>query len=430
MLAWYTAKIESSVSRGRVRDALTYYSWLREDAVQPSRTLVRLSSAGENAVRLTVFLPLPSAFPGICCGPALYGRAQKPTCVPERLLVPPARATRAARNRSPTQYHMLLVGAMRAGATGAMLQVLRDALERGCRPDVVLFNAALSGCSRVSAPSRALDVLREMERVGVPPNLRTYCALFAALGKRKRMDQALSLLDAMPLEPDEHVFATLIGGFRQAKDGAAAQALVARAEAAGVPQTALTGNAMLHLALDVGDDALFDETLEGMRHAGTAASDLTHAHIVARALGASEYAEARTALDEAVAEGRTFTAPTFLRLMKGALAADDGGRATESAEMALHLAHASIQAHDTSSFPLGVVLANRLISRVLANGDAARNMPERLQRALATIVQRGVVRLHYSLDPGARQGLIEIIDQCSPGPMDSVRAALDRDAKK
>ena len=67
--------------------------------------------------------------------------------------------------------------------------------ERGIKPNVISYGAAISACCAKGRWERAIELLREMSDVGVPPNTITFSAAISACEKAGRWEKALQLLD-------------------------------------------------------------------------------------------------------------------------------------------------------------------------------------------------------------------------------------------
>lgn len=67
--------------------------------------------------------------------------------------------------------------------------------ERGIKPNVISYGAAISACCAKGRWERAIELLREMSDAGVPPNTITFSAAISACEKAGRWEKALQLLD-------------------------------------------------------------------------------------------------------------------------------------------------------------------------------------------------------------------------------------------
>ncbi|KAL4205008.1 hypothetical protein AMTRI_Chr01g112570 [Amborella trichopoda] len=83
------------------------------------------------------------------------------------------------------------------------------------RPDDIAFLGVLSACARSGLVREGLDCFESMARLhGVEPKMEHYGCIVDLLGRAGHLNEALLLIENMPLEPDSRVWGPFLGACR------------------------------------------------------------------------------------------------------------------------------------------------------------------------------------------------------------------------
>ena len=81
------------------------------------------------------------------------------------------------------------------------MELMAQLRERGLRPDVGAYCAAISACDKGGQPARAVALLGEMEERGIGPHESTFNAAMQALLSADQLDAAFALLARVQASP-------------------------------------------------------------------------------------------------------------------------------------------------------------------------------------------------------------------------------------
>ncbi|KAK4257438.1 hypothetical protein QN277_007027 [Acacia crassicarpa] len=94
------------------------------------------------------------------------------------------------------------------------LSMFRQLVEAGIRPDGVIFLSLLSACSHAGMLAEGWDLFQTMEAYGVQKNEAHYACAVDLLGRAGYLDNAVELINSMPIQPDKNVYGALLGACR------------------------------------------------------------------------------------------------------------------------------------------------------------------------------------------------------------------------
>ena len=81
--------------------------------------------------------------------------------------------------------------------------------------DHITFVAVLNACSHIGLVQEGCKILKSMESYyGIPPRMEHYTCAVDLYGRAGRLDEAKSLVESMPFEPDATLWKTLLGACR------------------------------------------------------------------------------------------------------------------------------------------------------------------------------------------------------------------------
>ncbi|KAL2467541.1 Pentatricopeptide repeat-containing protein [Forsythia ovata] len=95
------------------------------------------------------------------------------------------------------------------------MQLFRDMLDEGVKPDHVTFLSLLTACSHsglVDQGKWCFDVMQH--KYGIKPTLKHYGCMVDMFGRAGRLDVAYNFIECMPLRPDASVWGALLGACR------------------------------------------------------------------------------------------------------------------------------------------------------------------------------------------------------------------------
>jgi pentatricopeptide repeat protein len=108
---------------------------------------------------------------------------------------------------------------------------------RGAVPDVISYNAAISGCARAREWQRAVALLERMEKRGIEPTVISYNTAISACAKGGQWRRAIKLLGKMEkrgLTPDAISYSSAICACEESKRWREALSLLERMEGRGL----------------------------------------------------------------------------------------------------------------------------------------------------------------------------------------------------
>jgi pentatricopeptide repeat protein len=114
-------------------------------------------------------------------------------------------------------YSTLVKGLCNAGSLDRALQVFRDMRTANkCTADEAIYNCLLGGCAKEMRPSEALDLIADMRSSKVTPSNYTMNVVVKLLGRSRRLDEALAMVEAVSkeynLKINIQVYTSLIQG--------------------------------------------------------------------------------------------------------------------------------------------------------------------------------------------------------------------------
>ncbi|XP_054799887.1 pentatricopeptide repeat-containing protein At3g14330-like [Prosopis cineraria] len=84
----------------------------------------------------------------------------------------------------------------------------------GMWPDGITFIALLSGCSYSGLADKGQELFNKMEDYGVKPSLEHYACFVDILGRAGRIEEALALVQNMPMNPSGSIWGSLLNSCR------------------------------------------------------------------------------------------------------------------------------------------------------------------------------------------------------------------------
>lgn len=122
-------------------------------------------------------------------------------------------------NRFPfkdvVMWNSMITGYSQHGLGEEALTVFHEMCSCGVPPDDVTFIGVLSACSYSGKVKEGLEIFESMKcNYQVEPEIEHYACMVDLLGRAGQVDDAMELLEKMPMEPDAIVWGALLGGCR------------------------------------------------------------------------------------------------------------------------------------------------------------------------------------------------------------------------
>ncbi|KAL8218108.1 hypothetical protein R6Q57_021481 [Mikania cordata] len=97
------------------------------------------------------------------------------------------------------------------GYGGKCVELYRRMLREDVKPNEVTFTSVLKGCSIAGLVEEGCNLFESMiKEYGIKPQLEHYGCMIDLYGLSGRLDDALSLINNMPIEPHAHVWGALL----------------------------------------------------------------------------------------------------------------------------------------------------------------------------------------------------------------------------
>uniref|UniRef100_A0A2P2JBM1 Uncharacterized protein MANES_09G188900 n=1 Tax=Rhizophora mucronata TaxID=61149 RepID=A0A2P2JBM1_RHIMU len=117
--------------------------------------------------------------------------------------------------RNVVSWSAMMAGYGMHGKADEVLVLFETMVEEGVRADAVCFTAVLSACSHGRMVDKGKEYFGMMEKTfGVRPRLEHYTCMVDMLGRAGKVEEAEELAMGMQVEPDEALWASLLGACR------------------------------------------------------------------------------------------------------------------------------------------------------------------------------------------------------------------------
>ncbi|XP_019155009.1 PREDICTED: pentatricopeptide repeat-containing protein At3g22690 [Ipomoea nil] len=99
------------------------------------------------------------------------------------------------------------------------VELFYEMLQEDVKPDEVVFVAVLTACSHGGLVEEGKNIFRSMEEIhGISPQIVHYGCLVDLLGRAGLLDEALNVINNMPIEPNSAVWGALLAACRKHKN--------------------------------------------------------------------------------------------------------------------------------------------------------------------------------------------------------------------
>ncbi|KAK9991010.1 hypothetical protein SO802_025995 [Lithocarpus litseifolius] len=218
MVAW-TAMVTGYAQNGRPREALDCFQRMQDSGVKTDEvTIVGIISACAllgvakyaNWVRDVAARYGFGPSENVVVGSALIDMYSKCGSVEEAYNI-----FEGMKERNVFSYSSMIVGFAMHGRAQAAMQLFHEMLKTEIRPNKVTFIGVLTACSHAGLVEQGRQLFATMEKCfGVARSADHYACMVDLLGRAGRLEDALELIETMPMEPHGGVWGALLGACR------------------------------------------------------------------------------------------------------------------------------------------------------------------------------------------------------------------------
>ncbi|KAI4345957.1 hypothetical protein L6164_013040 [Bauhinia variegata] len=116
-------------------------------------------------------------------------------------------------------WNSIIFGYAQHGQGNIALDLFYLMRERNVKPDHITFVAILTAFSHIGLVEEGINFLNSMESdFGIPPQMEHYACAVDLYGRAGHLDEAKSLIETMPFEPDAMVWKNLLAACRTCGD--------------------------------------------------------------------------------------------------------------------------------------------------------------------------------------------------------------------
>ncbi|KAL2993878.1 hypothetical protein AAZX31_10G136800 [Glycine max] len=104
------------------------------------------------------------------------------------------------------------------------VELFNEIVRSGIKPDKMVFMAVLSACSHTGLVDEGMRYFRLMTSYyDVTPDIEVYECVVDLLGRAGRVKEAYQLIESMPFNPNESIWAALLGACKVHKQPSVAK---------------------------------------------------------------------------------------------------------------------------------------------------------------------------------------------------------------
>lgn len=118
-------------------------------------------------------------------------------------------------SKDVVMWNSIVTGYAQHGLGGESLQAFLDMCSVGIKPDDITFVGVLSACSYTGKVKEGLEIFESMKsKYQVEPGTEHYACMVDLLGRAGQVNEAMNLIEKMPVEADAIVWGSLLGACR------------------------------------------------------------------------------------------------------------------------------------------------------------------------------------------------------------------------
>ncbi|CAL5019771.1 unnamed protein product [Urochloa decumbens] len=131
------------------------------------------------------------------------------------------------RKRTVVSWNSMIVGLAANGRCTDAIELFEEMRRQGFKPDVVTLTGVLTACSHAGLTDQGLRYYDLMTTEhGVASRMEHYGCVVDLLGRAGRLDEAMRVVETMPMQPNEVVLGALLAGCRMHGDLGMAEQLM------------------------------------------------------------------------------------------------------------------------------------------------------------------------------------------------------------
>ncbi|KAL5580400.1 hypothetical protein UlMin_012842 [Ulmus minor] len=112
-------------------------------------------------------------------------------------------------------WNSIVTGYAQHGLGEEALEIFRDMCSMGFAPDDITFIGVLSACSYTGKVEEGLELFESMKsKYQVEPRTEHYACMVDLLGRAGKVNEAMDLIEKMPVEADSIIWGSLLGACR------------------------------------------------------------------------------------------------------------------------------------------------------------------------------------------------------------------------
>ena len=116
-------------------------------------------------------------------------------------------------DRSKVVWTSIISAAASHREAAESLRLFYEMISAGIRPDTITFTAVLTACAHAGKVADARKIFDSMQVVfGITPVMEQYACLVSTLSRAGMLNDALELVNSMPIEPNAKVWGPLLNG--------------------------------------------------------------------------------------------------------------------------------------------------------------------------------------------------------------------------
>ncbi|KAL3844721.1 hypothetical protein ACJIZ3_002124 [Penstemon smallii] len=218
MVAW-TAMVTGFVQNAKPREALEYFEKMQSAGVQTDEvTLVGVINACAQlgAVKYANWVRDVAEKSGlgpkndVHVGSALIDMYSKCGSVDDAYKV-----FKSMQEKNVYTYSSMIVGLAIHGHAGSAIELFEEMVKTDVKPNEVTFIGVLTACSHAGLVEQGQSLFEMMEKsYGIKPSVDHYNCMVDILGRTGKLEQAVKLIESMPMEPSAGIWGALLGACR------------------------------------------------------------------------------------------------------------------------------------------------------------------------------------------------------------------------
>ncbi|XP_027352461.1 putative pentatricopeptide repeat-containing protein At5g52630 [Abrus precatorius] len=116
--------------------------------------------------------------------------------------------------RNLGMWNAMLIACAQHAHTGKVFELFEEMGSVGVKPNFITFLCMLYACSHAGLVERGQGYFEMMKKYGIEPGSQHYATMVDLLGRAGRLDDAVRVIQEMPMEPTESVWGALLTGCR------------------------------------------------------------------------------------------------------------------------------------------------------------------------------------------------------------------------